>query len=182
MTGADVMRILVTTVLAMQSVAAGTPIGVATASSDGHMCVAMPAPALMPGTTLTLIDLDARQSPVVATIVRRVPGCDRLERALIPEPFYVAEVTTSTTSDSGTVWVAFSGRLKTHRLGSGPLMVQVSAAYPNAQVRSCTSREGLHLTVWSGTPLKSQRLWHVYYYLGYDVEPSCDDLDVKVAR
>ncbi len=82
-------------------------------------------------------------------------------------------------ADSGTVWVAISGGLETHRVGSGAIMVQLSSAYPNAQVRSCTSHEGLPLTVWAGTPLKSQRLWHRYYCLGYDVEASCVDRDVR---
>jgi hypothetical protein len=26
-------------------------------------------------------------------------------------------------------------------------------------------------------PLQSRRLWHQYFYLGYDVEPSCKDGD-----
>jgi hypothetical protein len=47
-----------------------------------------------------------------------------------------------------------------------------------AQVRACASSEGLHLTGWSGIPLRSERLWHQYYYLGYDVEPDCEDADV----
>jgi hypothetical protein len=43
--------------------------------------------------------------------------------------------------------------------------------------RSCTSNEGLHLTVWAGEALKSKRLWHEYYYLGYDVVASCNPAD-----
>jgi len=41
--------------------------------------------------------------------------------------------------------------------------------------KACTSSEGVHLTVWSGTPLKAGgvRRWHAYYYLDYDTEPSC---------
>jgi hypothetical protein len=39
--------------------------------------------------------------------------------------------------------------------------------------RECTSSEGIHLTVWTGRLLNGQRRWHYYYYLGYDVEPSC---------
>lgn len=35
--------------------------------------------------------------------------------------------------------------------------------------RACTSREGLHLTVWSG----EVRHWHRYHPLGYDTEPTC---------
>jgi hypothetical protein len=45
--------------------------------------------------------------------------------------------------------------------------------------RSCTSSEGVHLTVWSGAPLEGRRMWHHYYYLGYDVDASCTDGDTK---
>jgi len=34
--------------------------------------------------------------------------------------------------------------------------------------------------VWAGAPLKSRRLWHEYYYLGYDVEPSCEARDTRI--
>jgi hypothetical protein len=53
------------------------------------------------------------------------------------------------------------------------------AAYPDAQVRACTSGEGVHLSIWAGAPLTSTRLWRRYYYLGYDVVPSCDELDFE---
>ena len=52
----------------------------------------------------------------------------------------------------------------------------------DARVRSCTSIEGLHLTIWSGTPLTSTRLWHAYWYLGYDVEPNCQPADTREGR
>lgn len=59
----------------------------------------------------------------------------------------------------------------------------VSADLDNDRVaehfRVCTSREGLHLTVWSGMPLKGKRQWHRYFYLGYDVEPNCTEDDAK---
>jgi hypothetical protein len=48
-------------------------------------------------------------------------------------------------------------------------------------MRRHASYEGLHLAVWAGTPLTSQRLWHQFYYLGYDVEPSCDERDARAA-
>ena len=173
------MLVLVTAILAVQTAAAGAPIGVAASSRDGQLCVAMPSPALAPGTTITLIQPAHQQSVLVATIARSVPSCERLERAMIPGPYYLARGATPTVADSGTVWVALSGRLGTRRVGSGAIVVQLGTPYANAQVRSCTSREGVHLTVWAGTPLKSQRLWHAYYYLGYDVEPSCEDGDVR---
>jgi hypothetical protein len=43
--------------------------------------------------------------------------------------------------------------------------------------RSCNSAEGIHLSVWSGKPLKGKRIWHGYYYLGYDLQPNCTPKD-----
>lgn len=40
--------------------------------------------------------------------------------------------------------------------------------------RSCTSADGVHFTIWQG----SRRLWHAYYYIGQDLEPTCTDKDV----
>ena len=45
--------------------------------------------------------------------------------------------------------------------------------------RTCTSTEGLHLTIWKGKPLEGSRRWHYYYYLGYDVTPDCTDSETK---
>ena len=45
--------------------------------------------------------------------------------------------------------------------------------------RQCASGEGLHLTVWSGAPLKGRRRWHRYVYLGYDTEPDCQPADYR---
>jgi hypothetical protein len=39
--------------------------------------------------------------------------------------------------------------------------------------RTCASGEGLHMTVWYGEPLSTARLWHGYFYLGYDTEADC---------
>jgi hypothetical protein len=39
---------------------------------------------------------------------------------------------------------------------------------------SCTSREGVHYIVSS---VEGQQLWIAYVYLGYEVEPTCDDDD-----
>jgi hypothetical protein len=39
----------------------------------------------------------------------------------------------------------------------------------------CASREGLHFFA----KKKNRQLWHEYYYLGYDVMPTCRDEDFK---
>ena len=45
--------------------------------------------------------------------------------------------------------------------------------------RTCTSSEGVHLTIWEGKPLEGKRKWHSYYYLGYDVTSNCTDSEMK---
>jgi hypothetical protein len=41
------------------------------------------------------------------------------------------------------------------------------------QFRDCTSSEGAHLTVWRG----EKNIWHRYYYVPYDTEPTCTDAE-----
>lgn len=43
--------------------------------------------------------------------------------------------------------------------------------------RLCASNEGLHLTIWTGKPLIGKRIWHYYYYLHYDTDPTCEKKD-----
>lgn len=45
--------------------------------------------------------------------------------------------------------------------------------------RSCTSTEGIHFTVWTGRPLEGKLRWHQYYYLGYDVTPTCTKAEMN---
>jgi hypothetical protein len=54
-----------------------------------------------------------------------------------------------------------------------PIRTDVDRNLAPDTYRACTSSEGVHLTVWSGEALRTDRLWHYYYYLGYDVEPNC---------
>jgi len=42
--------------------------------------------------------------------------------------------------------------------------------------QGCASLEGLHPTVWSGEPLRGIERWTRYYYLGYNVEPTCTEV------
>jgi hypothetical protein len=51
-----------------------------------------------------------------------------------------------------------------------------------AQLRVCTSAEGLHFTAWRGDALQTPRVFHRYYSLGYDVEPSCTEADWIVPK
>jgi hypothetical protein len=47
---------------------------------------------------------------------------------------------------------------------------------------SCTSTEGIHFTVWSGNPPKGEIRWRQYYYLGYDLSPTCTQNELGTQR
>ena len=149
-------------------------IGVARALKGDEGCLTMPGPPLDAGSAVTLIGTSPPQSVRVVTIAG-VAECPVLEKADIPGPYYSARPFDS----QPTVWIALPGKPGTRSIRPGVVAVRLSAAQPAAQVRTCTSHEGLHLTVWSGAPLRSRRLWHQYFYLGYDVEPSCEDRDAR---
>lgn len=64
-------------------------------------------------------------------------------------------------------------------LRKGSASVDIDGDGKDEFFRVCASTEGLHLTVWAGEPLKSKRVWHRYYYLGYDVNPDCKEKETE---
>ncbi|HJT70776.1 MAG TPA: hypothetical protein VJ731_11285 [Terriglobales bacterium] len=47
--------------------------------------------------------------------------------------------------------------------------------------RSCSGLEGINLSVWSGKPPQARKRWQQYYYLGYDIKPTCTDTEPRDA-
>jgi len=94
-----------------------------------------------------------------------------------PGPFYELGLDAGANSPPGLA-IAVLGTVNA-RLVGGEFRLHLDARYRAARVRSCSSQEGLHLTLWSGEPLKSVRLWHSYWYLGFDVEPNCREEDYQ---
>ena len=165
------------TALVAQLSAAGLPLGVLAPLASGPPCVALPAPLLAAGAVVTLVRADLPQTVVTAMVDSPVSSCAALERAMIAGPYYRLRGVSSLPGDAS-IWIAFRGKVATRSTRSGRV-VSVNKMNPNVRIRSCTSSEGLHLTAWAGQPLTSQRLWHQYFYLGYDVEPSCQDADTR---
>jgi hypothetical protein len=53
------------------------------------------------------------------------------------------------------------------------LKVDLDADGMKESFKTCTSSEGVHLTVWTGSPDNGIRRWHAYYHVSYDTEPTC---------
>jgi hypothetical protein len=150
------------------------PIGLAEVFKD-RLCIALPGLPLTEGSPVTLVRVDSPQRAALVVVERAVSTCEGMQRAMLPGPFYEATSSRTVSGDDG-FWVAVAGRPATRQQGE-QVTVAVNTTYPNARVRSCSSAEGVHFTVWAGQPLRSRRVWHQYYYLGYDVEPTCQPAD-----
>ncbi|MBI2778690.1 MAG: hypothetical protein HYX62_02720 [Gammaproteobacteria bacterium] len=118
-----------------------------------------------------------------------------------PQSLIKAEVLGSSCNDNGTQTVSIDGGKPQTRyalkllqndqaaaFGFGIIVKHVVLKEKNGTVQArfglekkpayfsqCTSKEGIHLSVWSGLPLKEKSRWHAYYHLGFEVEPSCTD-------
>jgi len=71
--------------------------------------------------------------------------------------------------------IAVSGPVETATRIDGITSIDLDGDGHPEFLRSCTSNEGVHLTIWSGAALSSARRWHRYHYLGYDVVPTCTE-------
>jgi hypothetical protein len=163
------------TALAVQLAASTVQPGVADVRRDGRLCIALPGSPPRTGSPVTLVQIAPPQSATVVSIAEPVDTCETLTRAGFAGPYYLAMPPSTEAFETG-LWLAIRGRPST-RVKAGVVTLDLGPAGRTAQTRSCTSSEGLHLTLWAGMPLKSTRLWHGYYYLGYDVEPTCDERD-----
>jgi len=71
--------------------------------------------------------------------------------------------------------VAFGviGAPSTLRLIDGRSSVDLDGDGKRESFTICSTSEGLQLDVWPDEPRQGVALWSAYYYLGYDLEPTC---------
>jgi hypothetical protein len=159
-------------------------IGVVDANSEGRLCLNISNPHLVDDTEVSFVLPYKPQRVAKATVEGKAsPGCSR---------------NPDTGPDASFYWLRLVGRKQAIDLG-GPLPPAIAVVLPAGPVsvkrgtasgdldgdgraeffRICTSNEGNHLTVWSGKPLLGKKKWHSYYYLGYDVVPTCKKKDYQ---
>ncbi len=145
-------------------------------SSAGETCLALSGAPLPVGSVVTVVLPDVPQRVLGATVEGPLDSCEMMTRSGVVGPFYRLALQ-GRVPDGPLLGVAAVGAPRP--IAADGLARLTWGQFKHASVRSCTSREGLHLTIWEGEPLKTRRLWHHYWYLGYDVEPSCVDADVE---
>jgi hypothetical protein len=155
-------------------------LGVAVQKS-GTACLYTHNPDLANGSPLILVLLSPPQSTTKAEVVRPAPpSCSGIDTSDADLKSYEIRSTgeaplpaTPSIAVSG-----FSGRFQSR---GQYVTADINKDGQPEFFRFCASSDGLHLTVWSGKPLRGKRRWHQYYYLGYDVEPNCTPAETRTS-
>jgi hypothetical protein len=148
-------------------------VGVANVLQD-TTCMEIASASLAEGTPVVLVSPSEPQRTATATVAARVDACPG-------DPINVASsyyrLASSDSLNVTRVYIALLEPGGSPRLAGDTLFLDVDADGQEERFRECTSMEGLHLTIWTGTPLTGQRRWHTYYYLGYDLQPTCTEAE-----
>ncbi|MDP9130892.1 MAG: hypothetical protein M3N35_10950 [Candidatus Binatota bacterium] len=149
------------------------------ANSHGKFCLSIANGALKLGQEIVLMwvpvqgerrEPEIRRGKITAKLAA---PCDKANQ-LVGESSYQLD---AGKLDKGRIYFALAGRADGIRVASA----EVKTRFANRDLifRSCTSTEGFHFSIWSGTKLKEQEIWRRYFYLGYDVEPTCAERDFE---
>lgn len=145
-------------------------LGIAVQTGHG-VCLSIPAQALPTHTLLSLVDPGSEPSVAQAEVTGGGKGCPGVKsKGMVGYRLRIVKGHV----DDNAVLIAAVGDVAIVVSGNSVIAHIDKDARPEA-FRSCTSADGVHLTVWDGAALKGTRLWHAYYYLGQDLEPSCTE-------
>ena len=155
-------------------------IGLFATNRQGQFCLSLKNAALSRGQEMTLVWVSAEEVPSRPEIrygkihAKLGAPCDPANHA-DGENTYELE---AGKLEIGRIYFAIVGAHTDLRITQGRVTGRLGETHEIA-FRSCASMEGLHFLVLAGKGLKAKKVWHDYYYLGYDVEPNCKETDLK---
>ena len=145
-------------------------------SSGTYVCFSAKDTTLLAGTRATIVFTGFPQHSAVGRIRSRgklpcipgppMPPMDSMQ--------YVVDMPRDTSDRIG-IPVVVLGPIAAPEQRGDTVTIAIEPEQPPIRFRTCASTEGLHATAWAGPPLASPRRWHAYYYLGYDVDPDCNE-------
>jgi hypothetical protein len=162
-------------------------VGVAGTMPQGGLCLAIRNPRLTVGTSVVLVwvPIVGERGPselLLAQTTSKAPNScasDSSYQFLTHgDSLYPLKVVTGHLDLSAFYFGVLAPLDRLHARGD-TVVADLDTAAGLTTFRACTSNEGVHLTLWSGEPLKGKRIWHHYVYLGFDTEPRCQELDYR---
>jgi hypothetical protein len=154
-------------------------VGLFAANPQGKFCLSINPRELKPGREIILIWVPVEGEPYKPEvhrgkiIAKLAAPCDDTNRETGDSSYRLE----AGKLDNGKIYIAVAAQANNLRIAGGEIIMRFGAR--EISFRSCTSTEGLHFSAWSGMRPKEQLVWQRYYYLGYDVEPTCVERDVK---
>ena len=152
-----------------RSLAAGTPLNVVLFENQEPRTLVHAGVAGAPETDLPITPSHVfGRTDVPVRYELRIAGGDPLAAGDVGNPLA-----------AGDVGIGVIGEPSLCRIDDGRVRCDLEDDGTPGYFRFCTSNEGIHLTVWSGAPPEGVRRWHAYYFLAYDVEPSCSVREIS---
>jgi hypothetical protein len=145
-------------------------------SQNGVFCVSFGEKPPPIGSSIKILETQSPQYFFEGKLGSENESCKVLEKADVVGPYFM--VKTEKKIANPFVGVAVFSK-NTLSVVNNEVVLNSASSKEKIYFRSCTSNEGLHFSSWQGQPLKGEQLWRVYYYLGYDVEPSCQENEFK---
>jgi hypothetical protein len=163
-------------------------VGVVETEKDQIICLRIKNPSLAEQTPVLIFDTTSDfdgtpQKTFQATVEKKLEkNCalhdsDAGEIDLEQTSYYSLKLNDEKDKSGVEIGIAVINPAKSAHLDGKKAGLDINADGKTEFFRTCASTEGLHLTVWTGKPLKGKRIWHSYYYLHYDTERTCDEKD-----
>jgi hypothetical protein len=143
----------------------------------GQTCVELRDTAAA-GQAVAFVAASMPQTVGRAQLNAKAPACAALFQDTTGFSYYGATIAGGTL-DEGLPAVVLARVAKPLTVADSTVALDMDGDGRIDTIRSCTSSEGVHLTVWDGAPPAGRREWHRYVYLGYDLEPTCTDPESK---
>jgi hypothetical protein len=149
----------------------GPRFAVVTLASDGTGCLAARGWTPAAGDSVLIAPLEPAVA-MVGVVERVLPGPCRERLGVLGDDVSTCAVRVIPrgSSEPG-LWIAAWAPGSAASVDSSGVVLRVPGETEIYTFRYCASYEGIHLTAWRG----AHRVWHEYYYLGYEVEPDCPD-------
>lgn len=151
-------------------------VGIVNSLPDSSACLAIRDSRLRKGNRVTVVVPDIPQTVMVASIDSlSKSSCSSQDDVFRGASYYRLKIPKYKAAFDG---FGIIGNAAMKVVG-GVARVDLNDDGSLEYFRSCTSAEGIWLTIWTGKPLIGKRIWSAYYYLGYDTEPTCKRNDTK---
>lgn len=142
-------------------------------------CLAISDPNVERGTNVDLVVIGKPQRVLKGRLGKKVSSASSCEplseerRENNEKPgtyFYSVESTKLTATDIG---IGLVSPPQEPVIVNGLAQADLNSDGRPEVFSSCATAEGINFTIWTGKPSQGVPLWSRYYYLGYDMKPTC---------